>query len=728
MSMSNSNLPFGGYLDSSDHEGDNVNTVQQQGPYVPPRVTVASKPGLGSFQLPSSVASRTSVPPAGKPNAATTRYSSVPLSKSAHVHGVSRRLTPGGSSAAQSRQSTPNLATGAVSRDNTAESPNPSAPRMPSTQPSILLERQVNQLSGSFEEYKSTAEQRHTSLDSTLTRILTRIEQLEAGASSSTLPASQTLSAAPLAAPASRKGLNPELFPPATPELIDIVERVNAEARFRVGNRRSGADENLAKEQVRQTFYRLINIRASREVKPYFEDEFGEPDTLPAQFIDPVTGECPVFPHWKAPLTKQTEWIPAFLRRYRLSIPNNGSPSSEMLRNKTDKEIITLLMDGTFKTCATTWGNFEKTEEEIAQMQAQARAYQRAERKANMRRPYIALIPDLQSPRFEYLSHAGYMSPDESDNEGGLCTKRPDYRAQWTNNLYAAIDVAEQKKPGFRPGFRSRHMEIVRRPIPRLERGRGSSKVLIRIAHCGISKTWRKTYPDDFTKYAPLIDTRDTTKPDITSFLEQHPEPHPDEKGTAIKPESGQSSGALEIELHEEDGQRRDFGLWDGLDYPGDKESGAVLDMNGSFYGAKATAQGVTLLASGSGAGNSDTIEIDPEVLEDEARLQAAHTAIDRDMPLNLPNPNNAFTTSHVSGMPPPPPLNSAPNSNANQAALQGIGRGSSKDKGKKRAPPEAGGEAGELVEEDEKEAPVRKRRGRPPGSKNKPKTSVQMA
>ncbi|KAF8599160.1 hypothetical protein BDV93DRAFT_511868 [Ceratobasidium sp. AG-I] len=67
---------------------------------------------------------------------------------------------------------------------------------------------------------------------------------------------------------------------------------------------------------------------------------------------------------------------------------------------------------------------------------------------------------------------------------------------------------------------------VVKRPVPHLESGTGSSKVTIRIALCGISKSWREKNPRDLTKYGHLINTKATTKPDIDAFLTKHPEPN----------------------------------------------------------------------------------------------------------------------------------------------------------------------------------------------------------
>ncbi|KAG8727992.1 hypothetical protein FRC10_005423, partial [Ceratobasidium sp. 414] len=120
------------------------------------------------------------------------------------------------------------------------------------------------------------------------------------------------------------------------------------------------------------------------------------------------------------------------------------------------------------------------------------------------------------------------MSQDESDGEGMLVTKRPDHRAQWQSNLYDAIHVAGREKarakPGLCPRLPPRRVETIKCPIPTLERGSGSGRVPVRIAMCGVSKSWPQKHPDDFRKHVHLLNMRETDKPDITSFLEQHPE------------------------------------------------------------------------------------------------------------------------------------------------------------------------------------------------------------
>lgn len=124
----------------------------------------------------------------------------------------------------------------------------------------------------------------------------------------------------------------------------------------------------------------MLNIQAAKSIRPYFEDEYGEPDTLPEQFIDPETKYCQPYPHWKAPLTKQAAWVPTYILRFRSTISNDQSDLSILLRNLSDEQIIVLLSDGPFKSAQTAWRDLKKTDQELEAMRSNARRYQRAER------------------------------------------------------------------------------------------------------------------------------------------------------------------------------------------------------------------------------------------------------------------------------------------------------------------------------------------------------------
>ncbi|QRW01120.1 hypothetical protein RhiLY_00117 [Ceratobasidium sp. AG-Ba] len=320
----------------------------------------------------------------------------------------------------------------------------------------------------------------------------------------------------------------PVLFnPPVTPEIAAIATKVVSEARSRVGKKKNGPEDNSLKEHARTRFYRMIGINAAKSIPPHYEDEYGEPDTLPLLFTDPETGYCTPKVHWKAVLTKQLAWVPTYLLWFRSTIPNDKSEVSTVLRSLTDEQIIILLHDGPLRTCQTMFRDKKKSEEELVEMRVQSLEYHRRDKASS-------LILQSHNTRshcsdWEFLYHPGFMSQDESDGEGGVVTKRPEYRAQWVTNLYEAIRVAQMNKartqPGISPCPSRRRIEIVKRPISQLERGTGSSRVPVRIALCAISRSWRNVHAAELLKSQHLVNSKANAKPNIDSFLAQHPMP-----------------------------------------------------------------------------------------------------------------------------------------------------------------------------------------------------------
>lgn len=124
----------------------------------------------------------------------------------------------------------------------------------------------------------------------------------------------------------------------------------------------------------------MLAIAIASEIRPYFEDDYGDPDTLPAQFVDPETNYCRPYPHWKASLVKQVAWIPTYILRFRSTVPTDQSELSTMLRGLTDEQILILLNDGPFKSACAAWRNAKKTDLEIEAMRSNARRYQRCDR------------------------------------------------------------------------------------------------------------------------------------------------------------------------------------------------------------------------------------------------------------------------------------------------------------------------------------------------------------
>lgn len=124
----------------------------------------------------------------------------------------------------------------------------------------------------------------------------------------------------------------------------------------------------------------MLGITVASEIRPYFEDEYGEPDTLPAQFADPETKYCRPYPHWKSSLAKQIAWVPTYILRFKSTISHDSTELSAMLRNLTDEQILILLNDGPFKSACAAWRNAKKTESEIEAMRSVARRYQRCDK------------------------------------------------------------------------------------------------------------------------------------------------------------------------------------------------------------------------------------------------------------------------------------------------------------------------------------------------------------
>ncbi|QRV84784.1 hypothetical protein RhiJN_12800 [Ceratobasidium sp. AG-Ba] len=382
----------------------------------------------------------------------------------------------------------------------------------------ISNERQFNELREDLNAYMASNDAQHKKTQDMISSLFEWIDQRIASQNADTPQALETSDSKPDKLVLSN--------PPVTPEIFAIVAKVHAEACSRVGKKKNTPEDNSVKEHTRSRFYRMIGITAARFIPPHFENEYGEPDTLPAAFRDHRTGYCTPKIHWKAILPKQIAWVPTFLLWFKCTIPNDGSKLSEVLRSLSDEQIIILLYDGPLKTCQTTFRDMKKTDEEIKAMQVQALKYRHRERKASGRAQCILTFIVLQGADWEFLSHPGWMSEEESDGEGGVLILRPDYRAQWVNNFFEAIRIAQIKNARSQPGLSSRpprRIETVKRPIPQLERGTGSSRVAVRIALCGISRSWRAGHPDELQKSQHLINFKATTKPNLDSFLAQHP-------------------------------------------------------------------------------------------------------------------------------------------------------------------------------------------------------------
>ncbi|QRV79048.1 hypothetical protein RhiJN_07063 [Ceratobasidium sp. AG-Ba] len=492
--MSNSNFRAGGYPESDGEDFGNETTEAIQpgsvGSYAPPRMGATAARMVGLFQLPQGNSFRGPTVSGFAPSFP----SQDPTAQSAASHGPERAVS-----------SRPNLGSQGVRSVSAASNEplqNPSGARS-----TLLLERQLNALSSGLEEFMASSKEQHQSTDNKLTYLTNIVERMISDRT--THPQTSTASSTPLPTPPPTSLPGP-LFstnPAPTSETIAMVLKVCSEARSRVGKKEAGPEDNAIKDHVRAQFYQMINVSSSKQIRAFFVDEFGQPDTLPAQFADPETGYINPCPYWPGPLSAQTDWIPTYLLRFRSTISNDQSDVS--------------------KTCQTVWRNMRKSPEQLKLDMSSARQYQRRERKAAARGRQIRQIPSLQGPQFMCLSHSGYVSAEESDDDGGLIVKRPDYRPQWEINLYDAMDAAElnntQAKPNGKGCFMPRKVEIVSCPIPQLQRGTGNGKYFVQIPLCVLSKSWQARNAEQVKKSTPLLNLKLANKPDISAFLAKYP-------------------------------------------------------------------------------------------------------------------------------------------------------------------------------------------------------------
>ncbi|QRV74707.1 hypothetical protein RhiJN_02722 [Ceratobasidium sp. AG-Ba] len=738
--MSKRRAAVGGYEESSDGLEPPSPSVPNPPPkktkfipYAPLRLTAVAKAGSGDFQFPRSASSSSYCPtPSG--SAVPVRSTSlgqntlldVPGSNSygdtepASVPEVQTLNTNPSSEMPTGTDVTPLDKTRNIISDMNIEL-NTTTTNRAQSRNTIVAERQLNEIMDYLNAYSVANDAKHKQTQDMLSRLLEISEKHLPRSEANDDPQALAPANEPTAIDAGFKIMLSN--PPVTPELAAIVMKVVGEARSRIGKKKGGPEENSLKEHARKWFYRMIGITAAKFIPPHFEDEFGEPDTLPTAFIDPQTGYCIPRPHWKASLLKQIAWVPTYILWFKSPIPNDGSELSAVLRNLSDEQIVTLLHDGPLKTCQTTFRDMRKSDEEIQEMRGQALKYRRTERKASGRAQIIATIPSLRSQDWGFLSHPGYTSEDESDGEGGVVTKQPDYRAQWVTNIFEAIGIAQfqtaQSRPGICPSPPHRRIEIVKRPIPNLERGTGSSRVPIRIALCSISRSWRNTYPDELQKYQHLINHKANTKPDIDTFLAQHPmrggndgnenkSPNGNSESEVLNPAIPGGSGVAEfvnsvaLDPHLQDASN----LAEAIESSGqDKATNPCMDAEDTnffqeSYVVAAEKIGINLAARYEGSA------IDPELPQNfPIDILGGHGQFDLNEPAaGLPTqvwPGNQSSLEPIcsssSSRMPPPPLPSLIDSVQEPHVATG------------KAPKPS--------------APQAKRRGRPPGSKNKPKT-----
>ncbi|KAG8766625.1 hypothetical protein FRC12_006749 [Ceratobasidium sp. 428] len=771
--MSKRKVIAGGYEDSSDGPELELDSVADEPSkrarsvsYAPVRLTTMSKTASFPFQLPQLPARSVSNPTISQ------QIKSNPSSQSELV-----ALDPPTSGSGSQPLADPKAIAGNDTYPkaiNVARAPStdagPTFPKASQGRSTIALERQLNEMTERLTDYMGSKDAQHQETQEMLARVLEAVNRMASAGSpayaSGATPSQSTIPAAPIISDSNALRSNPR----PTPELANIVAKVVSEARNRVGKKKGGAEDNSLKEHARVTFYRMLGITAAKEIPPHYEDEYGEPDTLPKQFIDPDTGYCRPCPHWEAAPVKQIAWIPTYLERFFATIPNDGSELATTLRSLTVEQVVILLIDGPFKTARASWRDMKKSDEEVKAMRKYHRGYQRTERKAISRGRFIKKVPSLQGAEWEFLSHAGYMSANESDDEGGILTKRPEYRPQWVTNLFEAIRMAlletARSQPGLCPRPPRRRVVITKLPVPHLERGTGSGKFVVRIALCGISKSWREANAGELQNYTQSINFKAVEKPDICSFLAEHPLLDDDGSDHDYETASDSDRPRPVFNFTVESGQ----GLSDStgeskgknVDHGCSADGGELRLTTTAGWGSEDeedfTAAINDSLATDDDAGASTNhhipdSQIDPTLLSPPTGDGLAPKEKNRMRPKMRQAPDDTRSTPTIESTHqtpeavgsepghnppyyppmPPPPLPQPVSSNGSSSATQSEGtvdappRRSSRNStsGKDATLTQGGYKApgsSAVLEPILNVPPVRKRRGRPPGSKNKPK------
>lgn len=125
----------------------------------------------------------------------------------------------------------------------------PSVSKSTAVRSTLALERQVNDLAGAFDDFKSSSDEQHRRYDEKLTRLLDivgRLTPMEDQASSGT--PSRSVSIGPGPSPIDTRAYLSNPLP--TPELVAIVSKVVNEARGRVGRKKGGAEDNSLKVRL----------------------------------------------------------------------------------------------------------------------------------------------------------------------------------------------------------------------------------------------------------------------------------------------------------------------------------------------------------------------------------------------------------------------------------------------------------------------------------------------
>ncbi|KAB5589018.1 hypothetical protein CTheo_7543 [Ceratobasidium theobromae] len=724
--MSKRKIVVGGYEDSSDPPEPEVSNqahlVKKSRPAVAslPRLSTSPHPGKAPFQFPTT----------GHPSG----HGSGVLNRAGSLRPTSASITPSAPGTPASGQlfvdrnlSEPKYE-GPDAKSTGKSTPDLKSKELPtlplhtdqvqatatkSTQPrlTITMERQFNELSAKLEKYYESSSVQHEQTKEQLKKLFDTVSLLTPptlspahglGSNPTTLfiQPSPTLPAAPAISDPNHTLSNPM----PTAELIEIMEKVTT---LKAMEFPTNAIDNSVKAHMHMNFYRVLKIKSAKDIGPPYEDEYGNPDTLPARFTDPVTKYCQPCPHWT-------------------TIPNGDSEISTILRGLTDENLASLLYHGPWKSARQAWVNMNKSPEILSAMRARKLEYHKAERKAFTRLGYLREIPGLQSTNWEFLAHSGYMS-EEEEVDGVIVVKWPSHRANWVNNLFDAIEVAETKKLEARARFSCsttaklpQKVSTIDLPVPLIRRNAGSGKAVIQIPLCVVSKSWREQHSREYAKISHLIEPRVAIKPNISDFLLQHPKAGNKSLFEALE-KAGESASPLPAT---QDGERSliegEYNGVHGAHAQGDNvpplglclvQDNEELSMGASQYDPPLVSNDAIGGLCWWDGGNTRNMLIDPQLLDVDCQVSPNNHKL-QDPVSNPegskapPDPAQTAYPAASTSMPPPPLLEpKASESHINVVPTGGIGNNT-----------------GDLPNV-EQVAPAPKKRGRPKGSKNRPKT-----
>ncbi|KAG9079519.1 hypothetical protein FRC06_007686 [Ceratobasidium sp. 370] len=442
-------------------------------------------------------------------------------------------------------------------------------------------------------------------------------------------------------------------------------------------------------------------------------------------------------------------------------IPNDGSALSAKLRDQSDEQIVIRLRDGPLQTIKANWKAMDLEPEAMAERRSKAKQNAWLDRKVLIRERYRDELSGLQGPEHDYLFNKGFVSPEVSDGEGGRIVEQPEYRVRWVNNLIDAIDMASAQASKARPGHRDpppRKHIVVKCEVPNLLACTGS-KGAIRIAACALSRKWRKAN-QSVVSQSPRINPLLKDPPNIDCFLEKYPTSTPEdaydenplptaddlENDGGDEGDGGIGWGDSGIGLSRgEDEDWAEPGTQEGVVKEGGGNMGEVVGEEGEQDAWDALDVGEGATSMGIGEDGNQNFPLDPVLGGKSSHTMPAphtttpiepanHTVADADpvAPTGQGPHTNSVAPTAPAGTPAPvsiyvppdscphhPPMRSPPLLPASvsepapqdPAAMQAS---TSKLAKKKKAVAEP--------KLDVNGQPIKPRRGRPPGSKNKPK------